>query len=463
MNVVLKKEDTTATSTQTHRQWRRVIVPGLLTATPAIFFCVIAVRTSLNIPQLDDYHALLEFINNLIKLPGLSSKLTYLLHAQHNEYKLIFEHAVTWLQYALFGQVNIRVLCLIGDAFFVLLGFFLWKMFLPKRQDLASRLTLFIPVSWLLFQLEYHETVNWAESGLAYPTVIVFSFAAIYLLLQPSRKAFCGALLCYLAAAGSLTNGFLLIPIGLLILAFNRQFARAAAWLLVAGASIVIYITHYDVTVVHTAQYPLAQHPSLWFRLLHLNPMYVLCFMGNAADLPMPSLVLGALLCLFFGWMVFRGYPRKNPLVSYCVLFLLLTSIGVAGIRTDFGVQQFLTSRYTLFSALFLIFAWFVLVEEFLQHIPHPVIHNDLYVVSTAIALTFSIFIDGVGLTQVRMRHRALIGGMRAYEHSVSSQNVIGPYIPEPDLNPQPPSLNEYARKILAESNKNGVYRPPAY
>lgn len=457
MNVVLKKENMTVTSAQARGQWVRAIVPGFLVATPAIFFCVVAVRTSLNIPQLDDYHALLEFMNNLLKLPGLSSKLMYLVHAQHNDHKLVFEHAVVWLQYELFGQVNIRILCLTGDAFFLLLGLLLWKMFLPKRRDLASRLTLFIPVSWLLFQLEYHETLNWAESGLSNPTVIVFSFAAIYLLLQPSRRAFCGALLCYLAAVGSLTSGFLLVPIGLLILAINRQFARTAVWLTVAGASIAIYFTHY--TAVVTA----ARYPSLFSRLLHLNPVYAICFMGNAANLPMPSLVLGGLLCLFFGWMVFRGYPHKNPLVSYCVLLLLLTSIGVAGIRTELGMEQFLTSRYTLFSALFLIFVWFVLVEEFLQHIPLPGLNTDLYVISTAIAMVFSIFMDGVGLTHLGMRHRVLIGGMSAYEHSVSSGSVIGPYIPEPDLTPLSPSFNEYARRILAESNKNGVYRPPAY
>ena len=69
---------------------------------------------------------------------------------------------------------------------------------------------------------------------------------------------------------------------------------------------------------------------------------------------------------------------RRNPLVSYCVLFLLLTAIGVAGLRSDFGLAQAVSSRYTVYSALFLILAWFAIVEEFLEHSRVPLLRNSL-------------------------------------------------------------------------------------
>ena len=36
----------------------------------------------------------------------------------------------------------------------------LWKMFLANTKNLAARLAFFIPVSWLLFQLQYVETLG---------------------------------------------------------------------------------------------------------------------------------------------------------------------------------------------------------------------------------------------------------------------------------------------------------------
>jgi hypothetical protein len=49
-------------------------------------------------------------------------------------------------------------------------------------------------------------------------------------------------------------------------------------------------------------------------------------------------------------------------------LFLLLSAVGVAGLRSDIGLKQSLDSRYAIYSALLVIFAWFAVVEKFLQH-----------------------------------------------------------------------------------------------
>src|SRR6185437_2047779 len=98
-----------------------------------------------------------------------------------NEYKLFFARAIGWLQLLICGRINFAVLGVIGNVFVALLALLLWKIFLPAHKNLTTRLVLFIPVSWLLFQLQYWGTVNSPFAGLQNLPIILFSFSAIYL------------------------------------------------------------------------------------------------------------------------------------------------------------------------------------------------------------------------------------------------------------------------------------------
>jgi hypothetical protein len=439
---------------------RGLAVPLLLVALPAILFYTVLLRNVLDIPILDDYDALLDFLNQLVPLNGISAKASYFLAAQHNEYKLYFVNGIAWLQVALLGHIDFRVLSAIGDGFVLLLAILLWKMFLPHHKDLAVRLTLFIPVSWLLFQLQYFETLNWAMAALQNIPILVFSLGAIYLLVKETREAFFGAVIFFILAVAASGNGFLLIPVGLLILMVNRRYLRFAAWLVVAGGCVAVYVYHYNVLSSQTGP-----HRSVFSAFHPLAPAYVLAFIGSAASFPFKwgSLLLGAMLCLFFFYLARRGYIRRNPLVAYCVLFLLLTAVGVAGIRSDFGISQALNSRYTIYSALLVIFAWFAIVEEVLQDRHAPFLSNNAFLGAVAIAVLFSLSMDGLGSMQIAGRYRKLIEAMSAFEHPASEGSTVGPAPMLPGSNGIAITIefNRRIRPILAESGRLGIYRPP--
>jgi hypothetical protein len=331
---------------------------------------------------------------------------------------------------------------------------------LPGRKDLASRLTLFIPVSWLLFQFQYWETLNWTMAGLQNLPVIVFSLAAIHLLVNGTRAAFSAAVLLFMFSVASSGNGFLLIPVGLLIFLLNRSYLRIAIWLLAAVASIAAYAYHYNVWSSQTG------HHGTVFQNFHpLAPVYVVAFIGSVGGTPFKagSVVLGSLICIFLFLLARRGYIRRNPLVTYCLLFLLLTAIGVAGIRSDFGFTQALSSRYTIYSALILIFVWFAIVEEFLQFKPVSLLKNDALLVAVGFSVLFSVGIDGLGMIQLNSRTRGLTQAMAAYEHPIPAGPLKGPSVTllniTPDTITEP--FNRHARPVLAESIRLGVYRPP--
>lgn len=434
--------------------------PLLFVLFPPVLFYTLLFRNVSNIPFYDDYYALLDFLNQLVPLHGIAAKLSCFLASQHNEYKLFLLHAVAWLQIALFGHLDFRIDSAIGNGFILLLAILLWKTFLPNQKDLAARLTLFIPISWLLFQFQNWENLNWAASGLQHLAVLPFSLGAIYLLLRGGRIAFIVASLSLILAIGSDGNGLLMIPIGVAILGVAHHYRRLAAWLLVSAACIAAYAYGYTMRPPQIGfAIPVVAHPHL------LAPAYAIAFMGSAASFPffVGSFVLGLLLVVFFIWLARRGYIRKNPFVSWSVLFLLLTAAGVAALRSRYGVEQAVVSRYTIYSALLLIFAWFALAEEFLQHRPASLFKNDILLCAVLVSIPYSLAMDFLGWIQLERRDHALVKAMDAYEHPTSSESQEGPSPPllNRASDPLTEQFNRQVRPILAESLKLGIYRPP--
>jgi hypothetical protein len=114
-------------------------------------------------------------------------------------------------------------------GFVLLLAILLWKMFLPGYKDITAKLILFLPVSWLIFQLQYVETLNWAMPSLQHLPSLVFSLSAIYFLMRKTRRAYYCTVPCLVLAIAASGNGLLLVPIGAVILAWRGQYKRLVA------------------------------------------------------------------------------------------------------------------------------------------------------------------------------------------------------------------------------------------
>jgi hypothetical protein len=443
----------------------KALLSAIAVALPAALFYSILLSQASDLPIYDDYRALLGFVNEMAGLKILSGKASYFLGAQHNEYKLFFEHGLVWFQFVVLGHLNMKLLCAIGNGFVLLLGILLWKMFLLNHKDIASRLVYFIPVSWLLFQLQYIETLNWAMASMQNLPVLFFSLGAIYLLVQTTSRGFYGALIFLILAIASSGNGLLVIPIGLLILALDRRYGHIVPWLVVSAGCVAAYAYRYNIM---SSQSPI--HPSILSALTGLRPLFVIAFIGNAVAFPIRAGFLGvsALLCPFLGvvlctflfYLVRRGYCRRNPLVCYCVLFLLLSAVGVAGLRSDLGLMQSLASRYGIYSALLLIFAWFAIVEEFLLN-EGTTRRNSIVTSAIAFAVAFSVIMNVGGWHYSVVRNRELIRGMTVFEHPVSPESTAGPILPLPNQPASSDVVDLQARAILIQSIRLGIYRPP--
>ena len=439
-------------------QRRKTLLAVSLVAFPITLFYAILFRFAVNVPLADDYDAGLRYLNQSTQIPTFSGRMMYLLVAQQNEYKIVFGHAVVWLQYAVFGNLNLKLTCALGNIFVLPLGWLLWRMFLPEQAVLAKRLALFAPVSLLLFQLNYTETLDWAMPGLQNINVVFFALAAIYLLTKPAWGNFCAAIAMLVLAISASGNGFFIVPIGVLILDTRRRYAHLAAWIAATAISLAAYLYHYTVAASSGQE-----HHSFLATYFFRDPLYLLSFLGSAAFFPKPaSLLLGLAIVFYLAYMIRRGYWRRNLLVAYCTLFVLLTALAVTSLRSQIAVLGGTSSRYRIYCDLLLIFAWFAFAEEFVQHRDVPLLRNRSFVRVLAVSCLFALLMDAWGIYFLAKRDRDLVRGMTLFEHPQPMQPP-GPVYAPPDQPSVYYAWDTHTRAIMIQSIQLGIYDPPPY
>ncbi|HEX3966955.1 MAG TPA: hypothetical protein VHW70_03230 [Edaphobacter sp.] len=443
--------------------FRQILVYGVAFLVPCIFYYLLA-RTILNLPILDDYDSILSFLNHYSQLPSASGKVLYIFTAQHNEYKLIFEHWFVVTEFDLLGHVNFVLMIAIGNLSVLLLGVALWKMLFPQLQDDFRRLTLFLPVIFLLFQLQYYENLTWPTTTLQNIPVVPFSLFSLYFLLRKDRRSATWALLLLALAVFTSGNGFMAVPVGLLILFYQKRWHLAILWLCLSALLTGIYFFRYN----HQSSQSVPGQ-SVFAVLFHFNLLYFLSFVGSAAESPThipfhgAAMVFGIIILFGIGYAIHRGYHRRNPFLAAACLFVLLTGIAVSGLRSDFGVVQSLSSRYRIYSDLLLIFAYIFLADEFLQPAKDTIVARRLYLGALVASFAFCFVNDWIGYHSMIKRHNLAIAGMHAFLHPSPTNPMQSPVLFDRQVDRIEPGNQKFvirARSILIQSIDLGIYRP---
>jgi hypothetical protein len=314
-------------------------------AAPILCFYAILAHHLINLPLEDDYETVLPFMARVSTMDWLH-RLGYTSQFQHNEYKLMFENAVFAAQYAVLGHPNFIVLCVAGDLLVLVLFFGVWHCLMPKI-DLDRKLMMAVPIAFVIFELRYAETLNWSMAALQNIAVLVFSVFCVACLTRGRDWTACVLFALAIASSG---NGFILLPIGIWLMARRGSWLHLSAWIAVCAGMAAIYFVHY-------ARYSPNNTSVTPMRMIQrLNPIYTLSFMGSLIGLQwMVSASVGAALLFVFVLMIRKRYERVNPTVFYFAIFLILTAIAVAGIRSDLGLYQSFTGRYRIYSVLLLI------------------------------------------------------------------------------------------------------------
>lgn len=303
---------------------------------------------AVNVPKWDDH--IFKFF--LLKLETETSPLGWFRQVikQHNEHRIAYDRLLAWADYTLFGKLSFKRLMIYGDlsllALVALFGLLLkryvkpWYLFVP-------------PVALLIVTLAQWENFYWALSSIQNFSIVGWSVACLYALSHQHRIGWAIGLAMIATLVSG--NGFLLWPIGLVVLLAQRRYRSMRPWGMAAVLLIALYFGNYVQP---------ATHPPTRGSLLELAGG-CLAFLGAAVEaLPLSkpylfSIILGGVLLLFWGanlvrsFSVFRTKTGWTPLQAFgfgTLAFLIGTALVVVWGRYGYGQDMLLTSRYRIYS-----------------------------------------------------------------------------------------------------------------
>jgi hypothetical protein len=430
---------------------------GLL---PIAVFYAILFREMRNVPIIDDYQTILDFVLKLRDLPGLGHKLLWIVTSQHLEYKFPVMNAVVALQWAITGKVDFRPIIIGGNLMILAIVWLFWKNCFTNENDLLRRVILFLPICFIFIQLSYGESLDWAAANMDYVPAILFSFAALHFLLSDSapRKSGALALACVSAFIGYLCfpNAFLVAPIGLALILQRRHFKQALVWCATAVVAVGIYLFKHH-------HYPLAVEGSSPGATEKVH--FYLSLTGGAAEnmsrfpIRNAATCLGALLLASFVYSMWKQFYKVNPFVFTTAVWTLGTIAMITQWRSTAGIIMSLVGRYKLYSDLLLVFSY-IFAVHCLDTAATPVRRKRLlYAATLFVAIGFCGGSDYFGYKFLAHRQRMVAQGLDQYAAD-PSRNV--PLI-SMDGNPIPKAEPEEDRNILNAAIQSGIYALPPH
>ncbi|RYF78212.1 MAG: hypothetical protein EOO39_02020 [Cytophagaceae bacterium] len=303
---------------------------------------------AVNVPKWDD-HALKAF---LIALEQETSPVGWFRQVvkQHNEHRIAYDRLLTWADYTLFGKLSFKRLMIYGDlsllALVALFGFFLkqyvrpWYLFLP-------------PVAFFIINLAQWENLYWALSSIQNFSIVIWSLASLFFLSHQYRIGWAIALAMVATLVSG--NGFLVWPIGFIMLLAQHRTRQLLPWSIAAVLLIALYFGDYVQPTTHPPT------RGSFFDLAG----GCLAFLGAAVEaLPTAkpylfSIVLGGILLLFWSVVFLQALAKSREKTAWTTLqtfglgsiaFLLGTAVVVVWSRYGYGQDMLLTSRYRIYS-----------------------------------------------------------------------------------------------------------------
>lgn len=322
----------------------------------------------MNIPKWDD-HALKAFIVEFENANGIILKVQTFFK-QHNEHRIAFDRFFTLIVYWINGSIEYRWLMWIGNI--TLLGTLIifFKIFQKQKLSIAY----FVPLPFLLFQLQHWENTFWGMAALQNFGVVFFIFLLIYLISSEKRIHFYLGIFVAFIATYTSGNGITIFPVCIFLLILQRRFRDVLIFSSVSVILIFLYFYEY--------KFP-ENNPS--FEGIGFGKIVsgFFMFLGSVFDLnPNTSqnhkivvfsgsliFIIGSIIAiyLFFSSKLFTKQRKLNQpelFILGCIMFLIGTAIVVTYTRISYGEIGLLTSRYKIYSILLIITIYLAIISK---------------------------------------------------------------------------------------------------
>jgi len=321
----------------------------LLLLTPVFFGISIVLKYGVNVPYWDEFDSLVSLFS---EERGISLKTLF---SQHNEHRIFFPRIV-FIIIGRLSQMNMKAYMFVSQMLVALTYLALCTIINNIGKGKIKYLMMLL-VGFLLYSPIQYENQLWGFQ-LAFYMVNVFAVFSIYFMNksintgEKDLRFLILSILCAIISSFSSIHGLLVwIAVDFVYaLHFKKKLLKSIRfkiWNLFAVSSWIIYFLDY-----HKPEY----HPSLFSALE--NPIRFILYVIGMVGHPLfsdgyASMLYGLLtiiVCLSI-LSIFIKYNDKSDFMSVSlIVFGSLVAVSIAVGRSDFGVEQALSSRYTTFS-----------------------------------------------------------------------------------------------------------------
>ncbi|MEZ0609567.1 hypothetical protein ACAW74_13700 [Fibrella sp. WM1] len=350
---------------------------------PVLYYVVTVLAYAYDFPYMDDYPTVVDFLNRLPTATTIGQKASLLME-QNNFHRLVLVKLIAWLDLALTGSVDFRLLQYVGLAFLLLTAGLLWlamttpNPLLSKEGAFSASASVapsllrrglgvvFLPALYLLFQFQGWNIAFWgivAVSNVGAPALALLAF------WLASQKQATWAIVVGLVTLFTNGNGMLVLPLLVAGWAMQGRWRWVLITLAVTLPALWAYFLHYENPAGPSLGTLL--RPEKLVHLLALDTAFLGALVYHPA-VPWLPIGLGSLTLLWMTYLLLIRYDRTNPTLFWLLVFLHLSGLMLAVNRIQNDTSIVFASRYRNITALHIAATYLTVAQVLAQRRVQP-------------------------------------------------------------------------------------------
>ncbi|RRB14037.1 hypothetical protein [Larkinella knui] len=317
-----------------------------------------------SLPFGDDLPVIFQFLFRFDEAPTWSEKIAILVNNRFAEHRLLSASCITLLTYLISGTVQLPVLTVIAGLCWVssTLLYFKWL----KKSALST--IWLIPILFVFLAAAPYQVIYWPMAALQHLVVVFLCFITLYFLSaeeKTSPRLILWAISFAFITTFSAGNGMAVWPAGLLVLGLRRDVKYSLIWFFCSVLSVTLYLWDLPRTGLPSDQAAKLLLTNALRKIIGffaglgsaIHTKSYESFLDDANyvfSLKYPSIYLGLLIVLLFGW-AFRktilNYDSRISPVLGCTVFIFISFAFIIWGRTPIdGEIVAFKSRYYPYS-----------------------------------------------------------------------------------------------------------------
>ncbi len=323
---------------------------------PAIVYFAKVSPNAVNVPSLDDFGAILEFLSRYKTTHGIDR--FWLLFSQHNEHRIFTSRVIYVTYYSLFGTINFRHIVFLGNFELVLIYVLLLsfaKKIIPRYFFIAA---LVAGIS--LFDLCNWENANFAMACVQNYGIFLWLILSLFFYSKPGKGFMYLGLLFQVLCIFSSGNG--VVAAGVIALFNVLSLNKTKSVLSIAGLVLFapMYFIHYTAPSTGHPATDIVKIAVFFFNMLGADIIFEHSAAGVVAGIIKLSLFL---LAIPLGKKILE---RKDAQPVLCIALFVIASIGVTAVfRCNVAGVPPNSSRYMIYPHMLTTLIFILLAARF--------------------------------------------------------------------------------------------------